>query len=251
MAIPIFVTGIGTGVGKTLASAILVEALQADYWKPVQTGVSVRGAAPAANGPGGSFAHGNNPDGSAAGDPEDDSAEVGSLLSNPVSRVHPEVYRLTLPASPHIAAKAEHVDIDVDVITARFHELRTDNPFVVVEGAGGLLVPLNNREFMADLAQRLEARVVLVSRNYLGSINHSLLSARFCRAVHMDVRGWIFNDHFGNYEEEIVHWSGYKTLGRIPPTEHPDAHFVQIQAALWKESLRNALERAGHARSGL
>ena len=211
----IFVTGIGTGVGKTLASAVIAEALGADYWKPVQTGVPAAGDAT---------------DGS-------DAAYVAARLSRP--RIHPEVYRFALPASPHIAARAEGVEIDLERIAAAVPR----SGDLVVEGAGGLLVPLNDEDFMADLAQRLDAQVILVSRNYLGSINHSLLTARVAREWGLNIAGWIFNDHFGDYEEEIVRWSGYPVLGRMPLTENPDAAFVRTLAAEWRPALTKMLKR--------
>jgi dethiobiotin synthetase len=213
MATPIFITGIGTGVGKTLVSAIVTEALGSDYWKPIQAGY----------------------------DDGTDASEVGALISNPRTRVHRECYKLALPASPHIAARAERLRIDLDVIHEAFGAIQTDNPFVVVEGAGGLMVPLNDSAFIIDLASRLEAPVILVSRNYLGSINHSLLTAQACKARNLKVLGWIFNDHYGDYEQEIEHWSGYPSLGKIPFTDQPDAVFVAQQAALLKPHIQQAL----------
>ncbi|TDW97572.1 dethiobiotin synthase [Dinghuibacter silviterrae] len=202
----IFVTGIGTGVGKTLAAAVVAEALGAGYWKPVQTG------------------------------DESDAAYVGARLTHP--RIHPEVYRLALPASPHIAARNEGVSIDLERIAAALPP-----GDVVVEGAGGLMVPLNGNDFMGDLAMRLGAKVVLVSRNYLGSINHSLLTARVARTAGLDVAGWIFNDRFGDYEEDIARWSGYSILGRMPFTANPDAAFVRRLADEVRPGLLGALGR--------
>jgi dethiobiotin synthetase len=101
---------------------------------------------------------------------------------------------------------------------------------LVVEGAGGLFVPLNDMEFMSDLALRLDATVILVSRNYLGSINHSLLTAEACRVRGLRVAGWVFNDQYGHYEDEIVKWSGLPSLGSVPFAEAPDAVFVREQA---------------------
>ena len=139
----IFVTGIGTGVGKTIASAVLVEALKADYWKPIQCG---------------------NLDIS-------DTVTVKSLISNPVSKIHPEAYRLKTASSPYYAAKLEGVQIElkkcIPPVTTRH---------LIIDGAGGLLVPLNDKECVADLISALRAPVVLVCKNYLGSINHTLLS---------------------------------------------------------------------------
>jgi dethiobiotin synthetase len=109
---------------------------------------------------------------------------------------------------------------------------------LVVEGAGGLLVPLNDGQFMADLALALDATVILVSRNYLGSINHSLLTAEVCRMRGLRVAGWVFNDQYGDYEEEIVRWSGYPRLGSVPFRESPDREFVAGQARALQPVLR-------------
>jgi dethiobiotin synthetase len=195
---PLFITGIGTGVGKTLVSAMVTEAIGGWYWKPVQAGF----------------------------DEGTDAEWVGERLSRK-GRVLPEAYKLRLPASPHIAAREEGISLRVRGIVSR---LPAERP-LVVEGAGGLLVPLNDEEFMADLALALDATVILVSRNYLGSINHSLLTAEVCRTRGLRVAGWIFNDQYMNYEEEIVRWSGYPRLGSVPFRESPDRGFVEAQAA--------------------
>jgi dethiobiotin synthetase len=94
---------------------------------------------------------------------------------------------------------------------------------------------------MSDLALQLKARVILVSRNYLGSINHSLLTARVSRELGLDVAGWVFNGPYSDYEAEIVHWSGYPWLGRIPETDEPDTSFVLEQAEELREALLNKL----------
>ncbi len=209
---PVFITGIGTGVGKTLISAIVAEALQALYWKPVQAGF----------------------------DEGTDAGWVRAHVSGPVA---PELYKLKLPASPHIAAREEGVVISLDDIAARMEQIRTtmSELRVVVEGAGGLLVTINESEFMLDMVRRLNAIVILVSRNYLGSINHSLLTAAVCRQHGLDVAGWIFNDHYGDYEEEIARWSGIPSLGSIPFQENPGKDFVQEQAARIRPALEKAL----------
>jgi len=206
--IPLFVTGIGTGIGKTLISAILTEALAADYWKPVQAG----------------YEEGT------------DALEVKQLISNPVSIVHPEIYKLKLPASPHIAAKQENIHISPDDIAAQLP--KTSNRHLVIEGAGGIMVPLNEQEFVLDLIKKLDAEVILVSRNYLGSINHSLLTAALCRQHKLKVKGWIFNDQYMQYEEEIVEWSGYPKIASIPHTLKADNAFVLQQAEIIKTSLQ-------------
>src|SRR5689334_7212311 len=130
----VFVTGIGTGIGKTLVSAVSARALDADYWKPVQAG----------------FAGGT------------DSEWVRGLLEGTASEIHPEVYKLSMPASPHIAARHENISISIKKIC---EQIPKKSRTLIVEGAGGLLVPLNNHEFVSDLIKALEAKVVLVSRN--------------------------------------------------------------------------------------
>ncbi|NCI46299.1 dethiobiotin synthase [Sediminibacterium soli] len=201
----IFITGIGTDVGKTVVSAIVTEALQADYWKPVQAG----------------FAEGT------------DAERVRALVSNPFTVVHDELYRLHTPASPHIAARMDGIAIDERTIlqqAAALQQAAGDRP-LVIEGAGGLLVPFSDTLFVADLVRSLQARLVIVSRNYLGSINHSLLTAAWCRAQQLDVAGWIFNDDYLSYEAEIVGWSGYPSLGSIPKLSGFDRGLIAAEAA--------------------
>lgn len=205
---PIFITGIGTDVGKTVISAIVTEALGALYWKPVQAGF----------------------------DQGTDTEWVSARISG---RVAPEVYKLRLPASPHIAARADGVEISLEKILA---SMPPERP-LVIEGAGGLMVPLNESEFIIDLVKKLNARVILVSRNYLGSINHSLLTAAVCQARGLDVAGWIFNGDPSGYENEIAGWSGLRTCGAIPFTKNPDRDFIREQAGRIRAGLLLSLER--------
>lgn len=195
---PIFITGIGTDIGKTVVSAVVAEALQVDYWKPVQAG----------------FNNGT------------DSEWVRSMISDTLT-VHPEVYKFKLPASPHIAAREEGIKIDLQQIV---DQCPVSDKSLVIEGAGGLLVPLNENEFVIDLIKKLNAKVILVSRNYLGSINHSLLTAAMCKTYGLDVAGWIFNDQYMDYEEEIADWTGYPIIGNISFTDTINKSFIQIQA---------------------
>jgi dethiobiotin synthetase len=209
--IPILITGIGTGIGKTVVSAIVTEALHADYWKPIQAGF----------------------------DDGTDSLAVKNLISNTQTIVHPEVYKLALPASPHIAARQEGISIDIANIVNQ--QPATRNQHLVIEGAGGIMVPVNDHEFIIDVIDQLKAKVILVSRNYLGSINHSLLTANICKQRGIDVLGWIFNDQFLDYEDEIVAWSGYPKIGSIPFTENVDKAFVKAQANAIRLSLQQLL----------
>ena len=197
----IFITGIGTGIGKTIVSAILTEALQADYWKPIQAGFE---------------------DGT-------DTSEIKSLITNEFSIIHPEVYRLKMPASPHIAAREEGIEIDINKIVS-LQPIVHQTKDLIVEGAGGIMVPLNDNEFVIDLIRKLNAKVILVSRNYLGSINHSLLTASICKQRNIEVIGWIFNDQYLAYEEEIVRWSGYPKIVSIPFVDKIDKNFILQQA---------------------
>jgi dethiobiotin synthetase len=226
----VFVTGIGTGVGKSLVSAILAEALHADYWKPVQAG------------------HGGT-----------DSEWIRNHLSNPYSKIHPETYRLIMAASPHIAAREEGIRISLEKILDDFTNISKDpsllsrqessghfqrsgvNDWLIVEGAGGLMVPLNDREFISDLIIKLQCKIILVSRNYLGSINHSLLSAAHCRNLGLSVMGWIFNDQYLDYEQEISRWSGVKRIASIPFTHNTDKQFIKEQAAIIRDPLSQIL----------
>ena len=218
---PIFITGIGTGIGKTIVSAIVTEALEADYWKPIQAGFE---------------------DGT-------DALQVSKLISNPFSTIHKEAYKLAMPASPHIASRAEKIDITTKSIALQMPKLN-NNPFVankplssglVVEGAGGIMVPINNEEFIIDLIEALQARVILVSRNYLGSINHSLLTASICKARNIDVIGWVFNDQYLDYENEIVAWTGYPRIASIPFCESVNRDFVSEQAQIIRKDLLELL----------
>ena len=201
---PLFITGIGTDVGKTLVAAILTEALLADYWKPVQAG----------------FEEGT------------DAEWVKQMLSNHSSFVHEELYKLNTPASPHISARIDGITIDGDKIKEKAVALMqaAPNQQLIIEGAGGLLVPLHKDLMVADLIKILNARVILVSRNYLGSINHSLLTAAYCRSNDLDVAGWIFNDDYMQYESEIAAWSGYPSLGSIPKLNTVDPSTIKEQA---------------------
>ena len=216
---PIFITGIGTGIGKTLVSAIVTEALDAMYWKPVQAG----------------FEEGT------------DTEWVGERISHPDTRLIPETYKLALPASPHIAARHEGISISLDKIVGQWHSIRsaTAPRPIVIEGAGGLLVPLNSEQFVLDLVKQLEATVILVSRNYLGSINHSLLTATVCRAHNIRVAGWIFNDQYLQYESEIAQWSAIPAIASIPFRDQPDKEFVGAQAKSIRPALLTALGLPG------
>ena len=192
---PLFITGIGTGIGKTIVSAVLVEKLLSDYWKPVQSG---------------------DLDNS-------DTLKVKSLVSNTKSVFHPETYRLTQPYSPHKSAAIDGIEIDL----VNFKVPVTDNQ-LLIEGAGGLMVPLNDQSLMIDLIKQLQAEVILISQNYLGSINHTLLSINTLKQYQIPVKGIIFNGEINEDSESyILNYSGIKSLGRLPDFEIIDKNNVK------------------------
>lgn len=179
-----FVTGIGTEIGKTVTSAVLVEKLKADYWKPIQSG---------------DLHH-------------SDTMKVKSLVSNPNSVFHEEAYKLTQPYSPHYSAQLDGVEIDLTHI-----QLPDTKNNLIIEGAGGLMVPLNKQHLIIDLIKQLEVEVILVSKNYLGSINHTLLSVEALKNRNIPIKGIIFNgDNNPSSEEAISGMSDLPIIGRIP-----------------------------------
>lgn len=192
-----FVTAINTDSGKTLVSAILCQALQADYWKPVQAGL-----------PG-------------------DAAIVKDLVSFSGFTIHPETHRLKMPASPHAAAAAEGISITLQDFKAPL--TKRD---LIIEGAGGCLVPLNNSDFVIDLAARFSAQVILVSNHYLGSINHTLLTFETLKHRGLPVKGIIFNGHTNAESERIIlHHTKLRCLLRITAEDAINRNVIQKYAS--------------------
>jgi dethiobiotin synthetase len=180
---PIFVSGIGTEIGKTIVSAVLVEKLEADYWKPIQSGEL----------------------------DNSDSMLVERLISNNRTIIHPEAYRLTQPFSPHKSAELDGIHIDLDKINLP----KTDNQ-LIIEGAGGLMVPLNEKDLIIDLIKKFDAEVVLVSKNYLGSINHTLLSVELLRNYAIPIRKLIFSGESNQSSEDVIYKRTGLDIIRIP-----------------------------------
>ncbi|PIE87117.1 MAG: dethiobiotin synthase [Bacteroidetes bacterium] len=191
------ITGIGTEVGKTVVSAIVAEALQATYWKPVQ-----------------------------AGDLDNsDSIKVEKLTQNVT--VLPEAFRLNEPMSPHAAAALDGVEILPENLN-----LPSVDGNLIVEGAGGLLVPINSEGFLyADAFAQWELPVIVVSRHYLGSINHTLMTIEVLKNRGIEIEGIIFvgNAH-RTTEEVIMNNAGVRFIGRIPVVETVDQEFILRQA---------------------
>ncbi|TND08391.1 MAG: dethiobiotin synthetase [Bacteroidetes bacterium] len=201
----IFVTGIGTDVGKTVVSTIVVEALQADYWKPVQTGSYF----------------------------STDSEKIKKNISNQKTRIHPETYVLKQYMSPHAAAELEGVRIELDKIELP----QTDNT-LVMEGAGGIMVPLNDEHFIVDIIKKFDCETILVIQNYLGSINHSLLSIDALKFRNIKILGIVFNGPPHKLSEDIVvKYSGLKVLGRVNKENVISPEVINKYAAEFRPNL--------------
>ena len=193
-----FVAGIGTGVGKTVASAILCKALKANYWKPLQSGDL-------------DFS---------------DTDRVIAMVNENHDFTFPEAYRLAYPISPHASAERAGITMDMDKIKTPSH-----NSTLIIEGAGGLLVPLRYDTLYVDIIPQFEAEVILVSRHYLGSINHTLMSIDALKSRNIKVKGILFNgSEVPETEKAISHYAPWPILGRINETHEPNASFVAEQA---------------------
>jgi dethiobiotin synthetase len=187
-----FITGTDTGVGKTVTSALLCAALDALYWKPIQTGTR---------------------EGT-------DTNVVMRLAQLPRSRNLPETYRFAPPVSPHLAARRVGVRIDLQKIRLP----RIDpGQNLIVEGAGGVLVPINREQLMVDVMKQLGLPALLVSRTALGTINHTLLSLAALRAAKLDVRGVILVGAKNQENRNAIElYGGVPVLGWIPPLKKLD-----------------------------
>lgn len=192
------VAGIGTDVGKTVVSAVLCQSLKADYWKPVVSGTS-------------------------EGKVDD---EIIHELLGEKTRVHPCGYRLSEPLSPHIAARIDGAEIDSANLSAPETRHR-----LVIELAGGVLVPLNDSQTNLDLLQQWQAPVVVVSRHYLGSINHTLLTLNVLQSKKLNVAGIVFvGEELPDTEAVITRLANVPTLGTLPMVDKVNSEAI-IQLA--------------------
>jgi dethiobiotin synthetase len=198
-----FITGISTEVGKTVAAAIITEALQADYWKPIQAGEL----------------------------DNSDTHKVKRLISNSKSVFHENSYALKTPMSPHAAAEIEGIIIDLKKIIVP----KTKN-HLVIEGAGGLLVPLNESTTILDIIKP-SYKVIVVSRHYLGSINHTLLTIKLLQEKGFDVAIIFSGDAHKTTEDIIVKMTNVTVIGRINEEPYFDKNVVKEYADKFKEKL--------------
>ena len=199
-----FITGISTEVGKTVAAAIITEALQADYWKPIQ-----------------------------AGDLDNsDTHKVKRLVLNDISQYHDNAFALNTPMSPHASAKMDNITISANKIKRP----KTKNT-LVIEGAGGVLVPINDTQTVAQLIAPTD-KVIIVSRHYLGSINHTLMTVEVLKARELYIAGILFSgDEHPTTEAIIAKMSQVPIIGRIDEEPYIDANVVSEYADRLREKL--------------
>ena len=199
----IFVTSIDTNVGKTVCSSILCAGLGYDYWKPVQCGDL-------------DFS---------------DSMKVKSY--SPLTKVHAESFQLNAPMSPHEAAKLENMDISIN----DFKLPKSEE--IIIEGAGGVMVPLNYKgNMIVELASMFEAKVIIVFKNYLGSINHTLLTIDKVKSVGLDVLGLlVVGDEVTSSERIIEDATQMNIIARIPIVDRINKKWVKEQGLKVKNKL--------------
>ncbi len=192
------ISGIDTNIGKTIVSAILVEKFKCDYWKMIQSGDL----------------------------DETDTMKVKSLVSNQNSKFHAERFQFKNPLSPHHAAKLENISVKLE----DFQLPKTKNN-LLIEGAGGLMVPINEQgDLVIDLFKKLADEVILVSKNYLGSINHTLLSIDYLKNHQIPIKGIIFNGETNAESENIIEKiSGVKIIGRIEKLNQINSNSIKEQ----------------------
>ena len=197
-----FISGIGTDIGKTVASAILVQALKSDYWKPIQSG---------------------DLDNS-------DSYKVKELISHSDCHFYKETYRLNQPQSPHASAPLDGIEIELK----KFELPNSQN--LIIEGAGGLLVPLNQKDTILDLIIELGVEVIIISKHYLGSINHTLMTVDCLKNSNIPIKGIIFNGEENKATESII-LSKTKGpfLGRIEHIENLNKESIKKASLVFKD----------------
>lgn len=178
-----FITGTGTGIGKTIVSAILVRKLNADYWKPIQTG----------------------------NEGESDKETVAKLTKGVNVNFHPETFKIPLPLSPYQAAKQMNIKLNAKDI-----KLPETNNSLIIEGVGGIMVPIEQNFLMIDLAAKWKIPLIVVSQNYLGSINHTLLTVEALKNRNIPIEGIVFNGtEIADSQGYILDKTGCRMIGHI------------------------------------
>lgn len=205
----IMIAGIGTDVGKTIVSTILTTLLNGDYWKPIQ-----------------------------CGDEENsDTAQVKKWLASINATIHPPAYSLKAPLSPHHSARLENTLINLDSIKLP----KTTRP-LVIEGIGGIFVPLAQKTLSIELFKSWNCQWILVSRHYLGSINHTLLTIGALKQLCLPILGLIFNgEHNPDNENTILEISQLLFLARLLPETHLNLNIIQRYAKQWQPNFSKIL----------
>ena len=200
----IFITGIDTNIGKTVVSAIVAKALKYDYWKPIQ-----------------------------CGDLKNSDTQTVKTLTGGLYHYHKEAFRLKEPASPHLSAKLEGVEITLNDFKLPVKEK------LLIEGTVGLMVPINDEAVcLIDVANQLDAKVILVSKNYLGSINHTLMSCHMLNTYGLQTLGIIINGDANEESEKIItEISGVPILGHVDTTKRLNRKFIDAQAKKFENIL--------------
>lgn len=199
----IYITGIGTDVGKTIVASIITESLEADYWKPIQAGDLSYG----------------------------DADKVRDLIVNKKSIIHPNRYALNTPMSPHASAAIDNIEINIKNLI-----LPKSNNHLVIEGAGGILVPLNDAETILDTIKK-NWIVIVVARHYLGSINHTLMTLKILKDKGCQVRLIFSGNENPTTESIIVKMSGVEVIGRIDEEPYFDQNVISEYANKWNNKL--------------
>jgi dethiobiotin synthetase len=197
----IIVAGISTDVGKTVVSAILTCALEADFWKPIESGDS-------------------------------DTATIKTLLDTSKHTIFPPVYSLKNSLSPHHAARLENISINMNQVIPP----KTDR-VLVIEAPGGVLVPVTYDKIALDHFKTWNAAWIIVSKHYLGSINHTLLTIEALKQRRINILGLIFNGENFDSEKAILNISKVPALGRLLPEKQIDQNTIQKYAKQWKPQL--------------
>lgn len=205
----IIIAGCGTEIGKTIVSAIITTAMQGDYWKPIQCGEAENS----------------------------DTTMMHQLINVDKHCIYNPAYSLKAPLSPHHAARLEGVSIDIDSIIPP----KTLRP-LVIESVGGVLVPLNSHKLSIDLFNLWNSKWVIVSKHYLGSINHTLLTIEVLKQRKISIAGIIFNGEPNvDTETAILENSQISCLGRLLPESTINSTTIQRYAAQWKQRLSHLI----------
>ena len=209
----IAILGIHTGIGKTIAAAVIAEAIGADYWKPVQAGTE-----------------------------EQDTVLVRELISNGPTRVHKEAVVLSQPMSPHTAAEIDGVVVDYTKFT-----WPASDKTLLVETAGGILSPMSGSTTMADFVSHYKLPAILIAQNYLGSINHTLLSIEVLKSRGINMLGIVMNGVTNSSSETFIEqYSGMPIIARISHFGRLDNAAIAACASEIKKSLSQYITNGKH-----